>query len=370
MLFNGETAHACIVARATVVRYVTIIVRILAISRIQHRSMGLFSRIKKCAIPKTIASISFGILLANSSFNVHAVSELIGDAIPLGSHSDAHAQFANARHLWQTGKLKQAAALYESLIERFPKLPDAYNNLAVIYASQGDFKKAQQILEKGLNTHEGYAAIYENLTAIYVEMARDSYGKALQFADKPGRQLKLRALAELSLKSVQVAQIETPVTEKNSEVVTPGGNTDQQEDKAGKPAVLTATTSVKPLQNSVVKPNIESVDKSKVMEVLQSWASAWSAQSPDQYLMFYDKSYHPPGMSRKTWKARRIERIKKPQWIRVALSDMTVDSAADQRVRVTVKQRYQSNTFSDVSQKEFILFLTEDGWRIVSERNL
>jgi len=330
----------------------------------------LFSGIKKYAISKTIVSISFGVFLANSSFNVHAVNELISDATPIGSHSDAYAQFANARHLWQTGKLKQAAVLYESLIERFPKLPDAYNNLAVIYASQGDFKKAQLILERGLNTHEGYAAIYENLTAIYVEMARDSYGKALQFADKPGRQLKLRALAELSLKPVQVAKVEIPAKEIKLESVSPQANTDQQEDKAGKPAVLTATTSVKPLQNSAVKPDIESVDKSKVMEVLQSWASAWSAQTPDQYLMFYDKNYHPPGMSRKTWKARRIERIIKPQWIRVALSNMSVDPAADQRVRVTVKQRYQSNTFSDVSQKEFILFMTEDGWRIVSERNL
>ena len=329
----------------------------------------MFSRIMKYAIPQTIVGISFGMLLVSISFHARAVNELVGDATALlGSHSDAHAQFANARHLWQTGKLKQAAALYESLIARSPNLPDPYNNLAVIYAAQGDYKKAQQILEKGLNTHPGYAAIYENLTAIYVEMARDSYGKALQFADKSKHQLKLRALAELSLKPVQVAQVKTPVSDITT--ASPPVSVAAVPTPIEKPPVLSATASVKPLPATKAVPTSPAIDETEINEVLQSWAAAWSAQSPEQYLTFYDQNYHPPGVSRRKWQARRIERIKRPQWIRVSLSKLAVKPVADKRVRVEVQQRYQSNTYSDSSRKEFVLIQTEQGWRIVGERSL
>ena len=331
----------------------------------------MFSRIMKYAIPQTVAGIFFGILLVSVSFHARAVNELVGDATPpLGSHSDVHAQFANARHLWQTGKLKQAAALYESLIARSPNLPDPYNNLAVIYAAQGDYKKAQQILEKGLNTHAGYAAIYENLTAIYVEMARDSYGKALQFADKPGHQLKLRSLAELSLKPVQVAQVKTSVREKITTTPPAPVNVVAVPTPIEKAPVLSATASVKPLPAAIAVPTSPVIDETEINEVLMSWAAAWSAQSAEQYLTFYDQNYHPPGLSRRKWQARRIERIKRPQWIRVSLSKVVVKPLADKRVRVEAQQRYQSNTYSDSSRKAFILIQTEQGWRIVSERNL
>lgn len=331
----------------------------------------MFSRILRFPIPQTRISIAFGILLVLIPLHTHAVNELVGDATtPLGSHSDVHAQFANARHLWQTGKLKQAAALYESLIERSPNLPDPYNNLAVIYAAQGDYKKAQQILEKGLNTHAGYAAIYENLTAIYVEMARDSYGKALQFSDKSAHQLKLRALAELSIKPVQIAKVEPPANETSTTLAAAPASVATVITPIEKPPVLSATASVKPLPTAVAIPASQAIDKTEISEVLQSWAAAWSAQSPEKYLAFYDKSYHPPGLSRRKWIARRIDRIKRPQWIRVALSDFTIHSIADKRVRVEVQQRYQSNSYSDNSRKEFILIQTEQGWRIVGERNL
>ena len=305
------------------------------------------------------------------SMQAHAVN-VPADSVPVGSNADASVQFANARHLWQNGKLKQAAALYESLIERFPDLPDPYNNLAVIYAAQGDYKKAQEILEQGLNTHPGYAAIYENLTAIYVEMARDSYGKALQFDDKSHRQLKLRALAELSVKPMQVAKVETPAVAVNPEAADAVVAAAEVEApaKANTPEVTSATDSVKPLAPAEATPAPQMLDQSAITKTLESWASAWSAQSVDQYLSFYAQKFHPPGMSRRRWEAQRADRIKRPQWIRVSLSDYLIQADGENRVRVEVQQRYQSNTFSDKGRKEFILIETEQGWRIVSERNI
>lgn len=329
--------------------------------------MGLFFNIPKKTSPKMMSRIFFSLILALSPLHTGLLAN------PVGSHVDSSAQFANARHLWQSGKLKQAAALYESLIDRYPDLPDPYNNLAVIYAAQGDYKKAQQILEKGLNTHPGYAAIYENLTAIYVEMARDSYGKALQFSDKSQRQLKLRALAELSVKPIQIAEAEVPVvspvpelkaiTETNTEIaegVPVSADTEES-------PVLTASTSVQP---AVANPVMVTVDPTVIQQTLEAWASAWSTQSAEQYFLYYDVAYRPPGMSRKRWETQRVDRIKKPEWIRVSLGDYSIEPIEEKRVRVEVEQRYQSNSYSDKGRKEFILIETEQGWRIISERNI
>lgn len=336
----------------------------------------MFSRTIEYTTSRIVNRLFYALTLVLMSLSAHAVNTPAeASTMPVGSHADASVQFANARHLWQNGKLKEAAALYESLIERFPDLPDPYNNLAVIYAAQGDYKKAQQILEKGLNTHPGYAAIYENLTAIYVEMARDSYGKALQFDDKSHRQLKLRALAELSIKPVQIAKVEAavapPPVVTASDVAEAPVAVARVETPAvvNTPEVTSATDSVKPVAAVEASPAPQALDRTAITTTLESWASAWSAQSVEQYLSFYEPNYHPPGLSRRRWEAQRAERIKRPQWIRVSLSDFAIQADGENRVRVEVQQRYQSNTYSDKGRKEFILLESAEGWRIVSERN-
>ena len=365
----------------------------------------MFPRIIKYAISPGLSAIFLGLFLGLAPLFAAAKDEpSTATNGPLGSHTDIRSQFANARHLWQSGKLKEAASLYESIIKQQPELPAPYNNLAVIYAAQGDYKKAQQTLEKGLNTNPGYAMIYENLTAIYVEMARDSYGKALQFADKSDHQLKLRSLAELSLTPPeQVAKVETPpsktviataspkpvapaepavaakpVTPKvaaidtkpqPSQVQQAETKTPQKPGMANSP-LLTATTSVQPAQASELTPVAPVIDKTSIIKILEAWAAAWSAQSPQQYIAYYDPQFHPAGLSRRQWEAQRVRRLKRPQWIRVALSNFVIEPITDKRVRVELQQRYQSNTYADNGRKEFILTKTEQGWRIVSERSL
>ena len=137
-----------------------------------------------------------------------------------------------------------------------------------------------------------------------------------------------------------------------------------------KSPLLTAKTSVQPAQPANVTPPPATVDQAAIVSVLEAWAAAWSAQAPEQYLAFYDPQFHPAGQSRRKWQALRIKRIKRPQWIRVALSDIIVKPLTGKRVRVELQQHYQSNTYSDNERKEFILMQTETGWHIVSERNI
>ncbi|HNZ90903.1 MAG TPA: tetratricopeptide repeat protein, partial [Acidovorax sp.] len=59
-----------------------------------------------------------------------------------------------------------------------PELPEPYNNLAVIYASQNQLDKARTALEMAVRNNPAYAAAHENLGDIYARQAYQSYAKA------------------------------------------------------------------------------------------------------------------------------------------------------------------------------------------------
>lgn len=80
----------------------------------------------------------------------------------------------------EAGKQADAIATFVKLTEDYPELPEPFNNLAVLYASQGQYDKARAALEMAIRTNPGYGTAHENLGDIYVKMASQSYAKALQ----------------------------------------------------------------------------------------------------------------------------------------------------------------------------------------------
>jgi len=66
------------------------------------------------------------------------------------------------------------------LIEQYPELPEPYNNLAVLYASQNQLEKARVALENAVRVNPSYATAYENLGDIYVHLATQSWVRAQQ----------------------------------------------------------------------------------------------------------------------------------------------------------------------------------------------
>ena len=73
----------------------------------------------------------------------------------------------------------KAIEVFRKLTVDFPDLPEPYNNLAVLYASQGDYEQARDALLLAINTHPSYATAHENLGDIYAKMAGVAYDKAL-----------------------------------------------------------------------------------------------------------------------------------------------------------------------------------------------
>ena len=78
------------------------------------------------------------------------------------------------------GKQAEAIATFTKLTQDYPELPEPYNNLAVLYAAQGQYDKARATLEMAIRTNPSYATAYENLGDVYARLASQAYGKALQ----------------------------------------------------------------------------------------------------------------------------------------------------------------------------------------------
>jgi len=111
---------------------------------------------------------------------------------------DSNGRFLKGVILSEQNKPNDAIKVFTDLTHEFPELPEPYNNLAVLYASQGHYDKARTALEMAIRTHPGYATAHENLGDIYARMASQAYAKALQL-DKTNStaQTKLKLINEL-----------------------------------------------------------------------------------------------------------------------------------------------------------------------------
>src|SRR5258706_5073468 len=111
---------------------------------------------------------------------------------------DARGRFLKGLILTEQGKQADAIKIFTGLTEDYPELPEPYNNLAVLYASQGQYDKARGALEMSCRTHPSYATAHENLGDIYAKMASQAYDKALQLdKSNTAAQTKLEMIKEL-----------------------------------------------------------------------------------------------------------------------------------------------------------------------------
>ena len=93
---------------------------------------------------------------------------------------DAQARFLKGLIFTDQGNAKDAVEIFTKLTQDYPELPEPFNNLAVIYAAQGQYEKARTALEQSIRTHPSYATAHENLGDVYAKLASQAYDKALQ----------------------------------------------------------------------------------------------------------------------------------------------------------------------------------------------
>jgi ketosteroid isomerase-like protein len=93
--------------------------------------------------------------------------------------ADPQMRFMKGVLLTEQNKSDEAIAVFTRLTEDYKDLPEPYNNLAVLYAANGQYDKARVALEKAIRTNPSYMTAYENLGDVYGKMASQAYDKAL-----------------------------------------------------------------------------------------------------------------------------------------------------------------------------------------------
>ena len=96
------------------------------------------------------------------------------------SPRDPQGRFLKGLIYTEQKRVPEAIQMFTGLTEDYPELPEPYNNLAVLYASQGNYERAKTTLELAIQTHPSYAIAHENLGDIYARLAGRAYDRALQ----------------------------------------------------------------------------------------------------------------------------------------------------------------------------------------------
>jgi tetratricopeptide (TPR) repeat protein len=267
---------------------------------------------------------------------------------------DAQGRFLKGVILTEQNKPREAIDIFTRLSQDYPELPEPYNNLAVLYASEGQYEKARQQLEMSIRTHPSYATAYENLGDVYAKLASQAYDKALQLdSSNPTAKNKLSLIRELISRAPAV-----PAT-------------------ADAPAAVAIAPKAAP--RAPVPPKAEPAKREtppatpaggeEVLKTVQAWANAWSKKDVDGYLAFYASDFKTPkGEARAEWEKARKERISAPKRIHVAIEAPKVTLKGEDSAVVSFRQHYRSDNLQSNNSKTLVLVRAEGKWRIQQER--
>ncbi len=118
-----------------------------------------------------------GQLLRNGKL-VEAMAK--ADAYLAAKPRDPQMRFLRGVVQRNAGQQAEAISTFIQLTEDYPELPEPYNNLAVLYAGQGQLDKARAALEMAIRANPDYATAHENLGDVYARLANRAYAKSLQ----------------------------------------------------------------------------------------------------------------------------------------------------------------------------------------------
>ena len=281
--------------------------------------------------------------------------------------NDARGRFLKGLILTEQGKPADAIRIFTGLTEDYPELPEPYNNLAVLHASQGQYDKARVALEMSIRTHPSYATAHENLGDIYAKMASQAYDKALQLdKSNTAAQTKLEMIKELFSGTARSGV--KPAAGKATPTVVAAVT----KPAPVAPAVTAAVAPAPPAPAAPAIPAAKPIEPVKpastnddVLRTVNSWAKAWSDNDVKGYLGFYAENFQTPGGEpRADWEAARKTRIAKPKKIDVRIESPKVKFTDSSRVSVTFRQNYRSANLKVASTKTLVLVKTGDRWLI------
>jgi ketosteroid isomerase-like protein len=319
---------------------------------------------------------------------------------------DAQMRFLKGVILSEQNKLTEAITIFTKMTEDYPSLPEPYNNLAVLYAGNGQYEKARLALDAAIRTNPSYATAYENLGDVHAKLASQAYDKALQVdsgnASAKSKLTLVRTL-QANVSAVSAAADSRPAV---SAPVPPPVPAHATPEKAPEPApkvaaatpapapkVAAATPAPQPAApaakapspapaqiakaepKDAAKPKPElkpiparNVERDEIIEVVQDWAKAWSARDVKSYLNFYSNDFETPnGQARNAWEDERRSRIVGKGRIHVKVESPEV-SVNGNTATAKFRQVYVSDRLTANTRKILLLVKHGGKWQIKQEQ--
>ncbi len=263
------------------------------------------------------------------------------DSYLASNPSDAQARFLKGLILTEQSQIDSAIAVFSALTEDYPELPEPYNNLAVLYASQENYDKARNALEMAIRTHPSYSTAHENLGDIYAKMASEAYDRALELdGGNRATQNKLAMIQDLFAGASS------------------GSSAARSSRSQAAPAPVVPDTAPVSLDG----------EQQAVWSTIESWASAWSAQDVSRYLSFYSPDFVPTdGLARADWEVQRHERLSRPKFIQVTVSKPNIIMTSSNRAEVRFRQAYKASHYKTSGWKTLHMAMIGGQWMIERE---
>lgn len=273
----------------------------------------------------------------------------------------------------EAGKPNDAITTFTKITQDYPELPEPYNNLAVLYASQNQFDKARAALEMAIRTNPSYATAHENLGDVYAKLASQAYSKALQLdggnSAVPPKLALIRTLFTPDAKAQKPAAA-TP-TAPAVTAQTPAAPAKPAPAPAAPPTPAAAPAPAAPAAPvSAPAPAAAtpvSAAEKEVETAVRAWASAWAGKDMTAYLAAYAKDFDTPGnQSRKAWEEERRNRIVGKSKISVKINNLAVDVKGS-KATAKFRQEYSADALNISSRKTLDMTKAGERWLIVRE---
>ncbi|MDD4962288.1 MAG: tetratricopeptide repeat protein [Gallionella sp.] len=309
----------------------------------------------------------------------------------------APAQFLKGLILTEQNKTEEAIKVFTALNEDFPELPEPYNNLAVLYAGQGQYEKAKTALEMAIHAHPSYVTAHENLGDIYAKLASQSYDRVLQLDhNNAAAKSKLATLQGLFQDIPRSKPHPVKINEKPVEVVIASAVSPTAVIPVVSSAVLPASTvmaassvpvvavesGVPAIASSVVAtasmntldPEKEALKarNSEVMSSVNAWVSAWENKQVKKYVACYANDFKPSqkGLTRAKWADQRKTDIEDSNNIQISISRAAVSFSDTTHATVKFQQslKFGKMRKAKLSRKTLTMVKSGGKWLILEEK--
>jgi tetratricopeptide (TPR) repeat protein len=302
---------------------------------------------------------------------------------------DAQMRFMKGVILTEQNKSAEAITVFTKLTEDFPSLPEPYNNLAVLYAANGQYDKARAALDSAIRTNPSYATAYENLGDVHAKLASQAYDKAFQLdsanSTAKSKLTLVRTLvaggngAASTATAGNAAKPAAPAAPSAS--VPPVAAAQKPAAEPPKVAMVTPQAAVPPKPEIKVEPKPKAEaekpaakaaagagEKDDVLDAVTEWARAWSEQDMKNYLGAYSGDFQTPGgQARKSWEEERRARIVGKNRINVRIETPQVNVNGN-TATVKFRQIYQSDRLTANTRKTLVLTKQAGKWQIKQEQ--